>query len=298
MDRAGGIVNGSNVFGGFDAGRFKNPVYTQTMDLANVDYLAVTVSNIAISDPTNPSMNNVSIMDNGATFDARITVEQYPMSLPYQVTQKFMSLLSAKTTDMADKSVQLTKPFDGTMTITLSNGFQVTLPSNVVYNASGIAPVAFRDKDDTSPNYLSIAWLSEVYLMMDFETSRFHLAQAIPKNAYVMPRTFCPNTIPVPYNYSKTASHFVTQGMIGAVIGGIIGGSALLVAAVCIYVFWRRSRIIKDQEKRWAAEERAFSGGKQNMEMAALSPKKKMGFHWRPKVQLVRHDSNESVDLK
>jgi hypothetical protein len=297
MDRAGGVVNGSSVFGGYDAGRFKAPVHSQPMDLTNPDYLPVTVSNIVLTDPTD-STKNLSIMDNGQSFEARITTDQYPMSLPYQVTQNFMSTLSAKTTDESDGSVQLTKPFNGTMTITLSNGFEVTLPSDVIYNASGIAPVAFREKDDNSPNYLSVAWLSEVYLMLDFETSQFHIAQAIAKNAYVMPRTFCPNSIPVPFDYSKKASPFVTKGLIGAVIGGVIGGSAMIVAIIAICVYWQRSKVIKDQEKRWAAEEQAWSGGKQTVEMAALSPKKKMGFNWRPKVQLARQDSNDSVDLK
>jgi hypothetical protein len=297
MDRAGGVVNGSSVFGGYDAGRFKGPVHSQPMDLTNPDYLPVTVSNIVLTDPSN-SGKNVSIMDNGQAFDARITLEQYPMSLPFQVTQNFMSILGAKTTDYPDNSVQLTKPFNGTMTITLSNGFQVTLPPHVIYNASGIAPVAFRGKTDNSPNYLSLAWLSEVYLMLDFETSQFHMAQAIAKNAYVMPTTFCPNTIPVPYDYSTKASTFVTSGLIGAVVGGVIGGSALIVLAAAIYIFWQRNKSIRDQEKRWAAEEQAWGGGKRTVEMAALSPKKKMGFHWRPKVQLARHDSNDSVDMK
>jgi hypothetical protein len=297
MDRAGGVVNGSSVFGGYDAGRFKGEVHSQPMDLTNPDYMPVTVSNIVLTDPTN-SGKNVSIMDNDQTFDARITLEQYPMSLPYQVTQNFMSVLSAKTTNTADGSVQLTKPYNGTMTITLSNGFEVTLPPHVIYNASGIAPVAFREQTDNSPNYLSIAWLSEVYLMLDFETSQFHMAQAIAKNAYVMPRTFCPNSVPVPYDYNQKASNFVTSGLIGAVVGGVIGGSAIIVAAIAIYIYWRRNKMIREQEKRWAAEEQAWSGGKKTLEMAALGQKKKLGFHWRPKAQLVRHDSNDSVDLK
>jgi hypothetical protein len=298
MDRAGGVVNGSSVFGGYDAGRFKAPVYAQNMDLSNPDYLPVTVSNIVLSDPSNPSIKNVSIMDNGQTFDARITTDQFPMAFPYQVTKNFMSVLSAEKTNMPDGSVAITKPFNGTMTITLSNGFEVVLPPEVVYNTSGIAPVAFREQDDNTPNYLSIAWLSEVYLMMDFEESRFYLAQAIAKNAFVMPQTLCPNSIPVPFDYAKKASPFVTRGMIGAVIGGVIGGSAIVVALVAIYFYWQRSKMAKDQERRWAAEERAWGGGKQTVEMSALSPKKKMGFHWRPKVQLVRNNSNDSVDMK
>jgi hypothetical protein len=303
MNRAGGVVNGSSTFGGYDAGRFKKPVYENNpMDLVNPDYLPVTVTGITLTDKTNSQINNVSILDNGKSFEARITTDQYPMSFPYQVTRNFMSLLAAETTSEQDHSLRLTKQFNGTMTITLSNGFSVTLPQEVMYNASGLSPVAERTQKDNSPNYLSLAWLSEVYLMLDFDSSVFHLAQVKAKNAYVMPRTFCPRNVPVPYDYSNSASAFVRQGMIGAVVGGVIGGSALILALAVVFMFWRRKKLMKDQEARWAMEEQGWKGqGQKNVEMAALSPKsKKGGFHWRPKVYKVsqRSDSLDSVDLK
>ncbi|KAF2422186.1 hypothetical protein EJ08DRAFT_565208, partial [Tothia fuscella] len=241
MSRAGGVVNGSSVFGGYDAGRFYKPVYANNpLDLSNPDFLHVTVTGITLNDKTNSAIKNISILDKGASFQARITTDQYPMSLPYQVTQNFMSVLSAETTTEIDNSLRLTKPFNGSMTITLSNGFSVTLPHQVVYNNSGLSPVAARSKQDSSPNYLSLAWLSEVYLMIDYDSNVFHMAQVKAKNAYVMPRTFCPKSIPVPYDYSKSSSPFMKQGMIGAVIGGIIGGSAIVIACVALYMWWKR----------------------------------------------------------
>jgi hypothetical protein len=280
MNRAQGLVNGSNVYGGYDSGRFKNPVYPLPMDVTNEEYLKVTVSNILLNDPTNSQLRNVSIMDNGKTFDARITTDQYPMLFPYQVTQNFAKALDAKPSEYTDKSLRANKPFKGTMTIVLDNGFQVTLPHEVVSNVTGITPVQQNDdKNYDGSFYLSAAWLSEVYLMMDFEVSKFYLAQAIPKNAYVMPKTFCPASTPVPFDYSQAKSQFLKQGLIGAVVGGVIGGSALIVGAIAVFLLWQRKKMAEDQERRWAAEEKKWKGGS-DLEMESLTPKSKKKFAW------------------
>jgi Eukaryotic aspartyl protease len=280
MDRAGGVINGSNVFGGYDAGRFKNPIHTYKMDLENAEYLPVTVTDITIDDPGNPSMKNKSIMDNGKSFVARVTTDQYPMLFPSSVTKNFANLLSAESSEYSDKSLRLGKPFNGTMTIHIGD-FKITLPPTIVSNVTNITPVQENNNDDyDGPFYLSTAFLTQVYLMLDFETSQFHLAEAVQKNNYVIPTTFCPNTTPIPHNYSS-GSAFIKQGLIGAVIGGVIGGSAILTALTMWFVFWRRNKYAKDQEKRWAAESAAASSGfddKKDIEMETLTPRSKKKF--------------------
>lgn len=280
MERAGGVVNGSNTFGGYDAGRFKNPVHTYKMDLANPDYLPVTVTDITIDDPGNFDTNNKSIMDKGKSFEARMTTDQYPMLFPSGVTKNFANLLSAKSSDYPDKSLRLDSPFNGTMTIHISD-FKITLPPSIVSNITNISPVQENNNDDyDGPFYLSTAFLTQVYLMLDFESSQFHLAEAVQKNNYVIPTTFCPGTVPVPHNY-KSGPAFLKQGLIGAVIGGVIGGSAILTALTMWFMFWRRNKYAKDQEKRWAAEDAAASSGfddKKNIEMETLTPRSKKKF--------------------
>ncbi|TLD35477.1 acid protease [Venturia nashicola] len=277
MERAGGVVNGSNTFGGYDAGRFKNPVHTYKMDLANSDYLPVTVTDITIDDPSNSDFKNKSIMDNGKSFEARITTDRYPMLFPSGVTKNFAHLLSAKSSDYSDNSLRLDKPFKGTMTIHIGD-FKIKLPSSIVSNATNISPVQENDDDNyDGPFYLSTAFLTQVYLMLDFESSQFHLAEAYQKNNYVIPTTFCPGTIPVPHNYNS-GSAFLKQGLIGAVVGGVIGGSAILTALTMWFMFWRRNQYAKDQEKRWAAEDSAASSmfdDKKDIEMETLTPRSK-----------------------
>ncbi|KAE9991815.1 hypothetical protein EG327_010917 [Venturia inaequalis] len=280
MERAGGVVNGSNTFGGYDAGRFKNPVHTYNMDLANPDYLPVTVTDITIDDPSSPGMKNKSIMDNGDPFEARITTDRYPMLFPSSITKNFANMLSAKSSNYIDKSLRLDKPFNGTMTIHIGD-FKITLPPSIVSNATNISPVQENDDDNyDGPFYLSTAFLTQVYLMLDFESSQFHLAEAYQKNNYVIPTTFCPGTIPIPHNYSS-GSVFLKQGLIGAVVGGVIGGSAILTALTIWFMFWRRNKYDKDQEKRWAAEDAAASSGfddKKDIEMETLTPRSKERF--------------------
>ena len=275
MARAAGMVNGSITFGGHDSGRFQKPVHTYDMDLSSADYLPITVSDIVLDDPLNPKVHNVSLMHSEESFEGRITSDQYPMTLPHAITQRFMSTLSAEPSDSSDGSLRLTRPFNGTMTIVLSDGFQVTLPSETVYNISGLSPVAASNNSTLNgPFYLSAAWLGQVYLMLDYESSKFHLAQVIQKNAYVIPSTFCPGSVPEPYDYSRKASPFLKHGLIGVVIGAVVGGSALITLAVALFLGWRSRRVNGRQMQRWAKEEKAWGNSKaDSVELSPLREK-------------------------
>lgn len=232
--RAGGIVNGSNVFGGFDAGRFTGPVHSYKMNELNSNPLSVRVKDIIITDTI--SRVNVSLFSTTdfpsmkaapASFEAQINTDQYPLSLPLAITQNFISHLGAeKDNTWGDNSLRLKNPFNGTLSIVLDDGFTVTLPAEVLSNASNITPIQDRDEDSTAPFYLSTAFLTQVYLMADFDSYTFHLAEAVQKNNRVMPQTFCPKTVPVAYVGPKRSA-WVMQGLIGAVAGGVIGSIGL-----------------------------------------------------------------------
>ncbi len=256
MDRAGGVINGSIAFGGYDSGRFIGTVHNYSMDISHPHPLAVQVKDIIISDPAAPT-KNVSLFDPSQfpdmkrrpdAFEAKITTDQYPMSFPAELTRNYMSYLGAEESDNADGSLRLTRPFNGTMSVVLSDGFTVTIPSNVMYNVSGISPVAASEEDSDEPFYLSLAWLSQVYLMVDYEAYKFHLAQALAEAPFVTPETFCPKTVPQPY-FHKTKNNFEATGMIGAVIGGVFGGLGLIALLVALFVFWRRRRAEKSEEQ-------------------------------------------------
>ena len=284
FDRAGGVVNGSNVFGGYDSGRFTGVPHQYPMNIANPSPMSVRIKDIIITtgsgDNANANANaNTSLFDNSIftdmesrapAFEAQITTEQFPLSLPYQITQNFIKHLSAAPDNTwGDDSLKLASRFNGSLSIVLEDGFTVTLPPEVLSNASNITPIQSRNKSATSPFYLGTAFLAQVYLMADFETSNFYLAPAVQKNNMVMPVTFCPKSTPVAYQRPKQ-SEWQKQGLIGAVIGGVVGGLGCLAAGYCVWITWMRRK----DERRLRMELKRNSQRKlEQMEVEDAVPK-------------------------
>jgi hypothetical protein len=277
FERAGGMVNGSNTFGGFDAGRFQGDVHKYSMDLLKRNPMSLRIKDVVINDSPD-SKQNISLFDPAAfpemrtrpdSFAAEITTDQYPLSLPYQITQNFMAHLAAerqKEDKWGDDSLRLTKPFDGTLSIVLEDDFVVTLPAEVVANISSITPIQHREEDSDEPFYLGSAFLGQVYLMADYDSYQFYLAKARQKNAPVMPRTFCPKVTPKPYNPPK-ASKFVSQGLIGAVIGGVVGGLGIILFTSFFVISWMRNREARKQDAKF---EKRLEEGKKASKMMQL----------------------------
>ncbi|KAF2179804.1 acid protease [Zopfia rhizophila CBS 207.26] len=276
--RAGGAVNGSNTFGGYDAGRFKGPVHKYPMKISNVNAMSVRVKDIVITDSKSPN-SNVSLFDaqkfnmksRPENFEAELTTDQYPLSLPYQITQNFMSHFGAEVQEdkddpWQDQSLKLKNPFNGTLSIVLDDDFVITLPPEVLMNASNITPIQKRDENDTRPFYLSSAFLGQVYLMADYDSYTFFLAQAVQKNNAVMPTTFCPKAVPEAYEGPKQSA-WVQQGLIGAVIGGILGGMGIAICGYCLFLGLKRRRAEKKLEKEMAALEKGKSAKFVQMEV-------------------------------
>jgi hypothetical protein len=265
FDRAGGMVNGSNVFGGYDSGRFTGTPHQYPMNLNNVNAMSVHIKDIVITETATGA--NQSLFDPSAfpdmksrpqSFEAQLTTEQFPLSLPYQLTQNFISALAAqKDNYWGDNSLKLSKDFNSTLSIVLEDGFTVTFPPEVLRNASNITPIQNREENDNAPFLLGSAFLGQVYLMADYESSNFWLADAVQKNNMVMPVTFCPKSTPVAYERPKQ-SQWQSQGLIGAVIGGVVGGVGCLGALYCLYISWlRRSderRLKRDLARNSAAK--------------------------------------------
>lgn len=260
FDRAGGSVNGSNVFGGYDSGRFTGVPHKYQMNIANVHPMSVRIKDVIITDSKDNS--NVSLFDNAAfpemksraaDFEAHITTEQFPISLPYQLTRNFIARLGAeKDNTWGDNSLKLKNPFNGTLSIVLEDGFTVTLPPEVLMNASNITPIQDRTEDSKAPFYLGAAFLGQVYLMADYETNDFFLAEAVQKDNMVMPVAFCPKYTPEAYE-RPAQSEWQRQGLIGAVVGGVVGGIGALAALYCLWIVWMRrkdSRKLKNELKK------------------------------------------------
>ena len=248
MDRAGGIINGSLTLGGYDTGRFTGSVYSFPMKEGESNPLSVQVSDIVINEESGSSKAISLIKDGGSQdnetikpFEAKITTDRYPMVFPYKVTQAFKALLSAEKSELSDGSLRLGKYFGGSISIKLSGGLSVTIPNNVMFNETQISPVAEREQNSTEPFLLSLAWLSQVYLMVDIENSKFFLAQAVAENEFVTPEPFCPGERPK-LKKLKKGDDFASKGMVGAVIGGVVGGLGIIALMTFLVIVGIRRR--------------------------------------------------------
>lgn len=255
FDRAGGVVNGSNVFGGYDSGRFTGVPHKYPMKISNANAMGVNIKDIILTNSKDNS--NVSLFDPAVftdmkgrpnAFEAQITTDQFPLSFPYQITKNFIARTGAeKDNTWGDNSLRMKNPYNGTLTIVLDDGFTVIFPPSVLMNASNITPIQDRTEDSKAPFYLGAAFLGQVYLMANYETNEFHLAKAIQKNNMVMPVTYCPKGSDAPVAYTRPQqSEWQKQGLIGAVIGGVIGGIGCIAAMYCLWVVWMRK---KDQQR-------------------------------------------------
>lgn len=272
-DRAGGVVNGSITFGGFDSGRFINPVHNYTI-APSVSSPAqspfqVHVSQITLDFPELGGGNVNLINDTG--FAAEITTSQYPLSLPQSVTEAFASALQATPANNFDNSLRLTRPFSGNMTITLSDGFQVSFPPEWVSNISGITPIAATGSDTYT---LGAAFLQYVYLAANYDSTppAFHLARAVLENAYVIPRPLCPNAAPTPW-VPPRLSIFTRAGLAGAAVGGVIGGGAI---ALVIFLLIQNCLRRRKQNKR--SVRFAEMGAAKGVEMDDMEERQQTGY--------------------
>lgn len=221
------------------------------MKISNANAMTVNIKNIILTNAKDNS--NISLFDPAVfpdmktrpdAFEAQITTEQFPLSLPYQITKNFVARTGAeKDNTWGDNSLRMKNPYNGTLTIVLDDDFSVTLPPNVLMNASNITPIQDRAEDSKTPFYLGAAFLAQVYLMANYETNEFFLAKAVQKNNIVMPVTFCPKSSDPPLAYtSPVQSEWEKQGLIGAVVGGVLGGMGVIAAMYCLWVVWMRKK--------------------------------------------------------
>ncbi|KAH0542271.1 hypothetical protein FGG08_003298 [Glutinoglossum americanum] len=288
MDRAAGNVNGSITLGGYDSARFTGQVFNYSIGSGEYPF-GVRVSDIVVNNPdgTNQSLLDRSKFSNLPSdftgFDAKISTEKYPMVFPAEVTKNFMSYLNAVPSDHPDGSLKLSNPFSGSLSIVLEGGFTVTLPKETLCNVSNLSPVAAippstigrnnTTKGDASqPFLLTTAWLSQVYMMVNYDADQtgafFHLAQVVQNAPYIIPKTTCPRVAVSAYVAPRRS--FFTAGLAGAIVGGVIGGLGLLTLACCTCLRWRRKVAMRkamqgdstDAEKGIEMKTKGVVGGK------------------------------------
>lgn len=239
--RAGGLYNGSIVFGGYDAGRLQGEIhkYAQApIPASGMSSLRVHVKQMSL---VTADGSSVGLVTDGNEFDAYISTDQYALEFPASITQQLATALQARPSDDSDSVLQLSQHFDGNLTIILDDGYEITYPSEWIANASNLSPISATSlvsnaTAETRPLVFGAAFLHHLYMTVDYDDSSFFLADAKVANDYVQPQALCANTSPIPAGAAKVAK-FVQGGLVGAIIGGVVGGLGIIWLLI---FFWRK----------------------------------------------------------
>lgn len=278
--RAGGTQNGSIVLGGYDSGRIDGPAheYKQVPVLAsNASPFKVHVKQLSLVTANGDSIGLVT--DDG--FDGYISTSQYPVELPQSVTQRLATALNAKPMNNAENTLQAAQPFKGNLTITLDDGYEINFPSEWITNASNITPFSAssvgtntnaNSTAQTGPLILGAAFLHNLYLTADYESSMFSLAKAKLYDNYVQPQSLCPGELPAAARTPKY-NKFLQMGLIGAILGGVIGGIGL----TWFIVFVVRKRL-QHRQSESAISRMEGSGAAPAPTKSSLRTRAKIGF--------------------
>ncbi|KAK5071640.1 hypothetical protein LTR64_004581 [Lithohypha guttulata] len=227
---AGGTQNGSIVLGGYDAGRLQGAVhkYPQAPNAGpRSSNFKIRVKQMSLSTGDGSSIGMVT--DNG--FDGHISTNQYAMEMPPYVIKHLADALQGVPAGTPENTLQLAQKFSGNLTVTLDDDYEIVFPSEWISNASEITPFSAATLDTNisvsdGPFVFGTAFLHHLYMTVDYEDSSFYLADAKVYDNYVQPRSLCAGEAPVPLGRPKV-NKFVQTGMVGAILGGLIGGVAL-----------------------------------------------------------------------
>lgn len=227
-------ANGSVTLGGYDAARLRNPVgsFQLQQPPAGPNAFKVTVADVRLT--LNNSESETSLVEASTdradtAFDAYVSTSSVPMVLPSQILD-----------NLKDRTANLPPTSNLTLSFVLktSDGSQ---PFQVFITPSSLTTAITSPPDGSSSFTLGIPFLSSNYMAVDYDTSTFYLAPAVPSAPFISQTTYCPRVTPKPY--SRPDVHgFSKQGLIGAVIGGSIGVVAAIALAYCLIGHWWRKR--------------------------------------------------------
>lgn len=253
--RAGGTQNGSIVLGGYDSGRFVGSPHKYPFGTAAP--LQVHVKQMALVTADGTSVPLVT----DAGFDGYISTDQYAMELPQNILQSLSTAIGASPANNAENTLVANQPFNGNLTFTLEDGYNITFPSEWITNASNLTPFSASTLKNTTsqPLVFGAAFLQSLYMTIDYDASAFYLADAKVYDNYVQPASLCTNAIPLAAVTPKI-NPFISKGLIGAVLGGIIGGTFL----ICVAFYFIRKR----------AQRKLFQSNTDKMEGGAKVPRK------------------------
>ncbi|KAF8252369.1 hypothetical protein K440DRAFT_396630 [Wilcoxina mikolae CBS 423.85] len=170
----------SLVLGGYDKSRIDGESYES--EITSNGHLDVEVDSIVVNlqDGTKESLFN------GTTFNATLDNSFDQIVFPSGILDAYKSAVSAEVIPAAgvldlvldskryDTLLIHNKPFAGNMTIRLSNGFEATIPTELLSRAVNGRTVSsiFGPGMDPARGVFGAVFLSQLYLSVDYETRR------------------------------------------------------------------------------------------------------------------------------
>ncbi|KAL9106691.1 MAG: hypothetical protein Q9227_008343 [Pyrenula ochraceoflavens] len=246
--------NGSLTLGGYDSARFADPVTSYHLqEPANgptalkVQVEALELSFINTEKPATNLLNSSATSKSDSNLTAFISTSTAPIVVPSAVLSALES---------ATSGLPRTASISLTVTLSSSNG-----PANytIPFTPGDIPSLIVATSSPSDPSLLGLPFLSNTYLTVSYDSNTFYLSPAIPSAPYIIPNTMCPKTTPARY-VPPREQDFSKQGLVGAIIGGLIASIALVAVAICGTRSWRRRRAEKKVRFRLGLEEEMEGG--------------------------------------
>ncbi|KAL7266801.1 hypothetical protein RUND412_010635 [Rhizina undulata] len=231
--------------------------------------------NKSIPCPLQVNISTITLGNNGsslnsAPFTACVEVAMWTMVLPWEVQRNFDTNLRRQTNLTLWKNTWEYSYYNTSngipkqdMTITLDTGFSVTIPANELYREArelvpeggwsfipGSIEATMGNADfpeDVEPlPELGAPFLSQVYVVVDYETNVFSLAHTQRGSGSEGPNLVtlgCDAELDTSSDAPVTASNDNSSSGIGTgpIVGGILGGvGGLAIIGVVIFFFMRR----------------------------------------------------------
>ncbi|MCJ1248935.1 hypothetical protein MMC30_006156 [Trapelia coarctata] len=256
-------ADGELIVGGYNSARVGGSFTNFTIGAEYLDIpcpLQVLLKDVQLN---NANGSHSLFADSAATVAACIDPLQNGFSFTQVMFERFASLTqlpASSSINASDSQAQniiypswASEPLIGNLTITLSNGYQTVIPHHELVSQQ-------RGTDSegkygiVDPTKLSVAinigqtdfgvqipllgglFLSQNFLLVDYARNTFGLAPAVTGNA----NTPASNIVPI-CSEDSTSGNSNT----GPIVGGVIGGLALLILCAAA-LFWRR----RQQKKR------------------------------------------------
>ncbi|KAI5855825.1 aspartic peptidase domain-containing protein [Tricharina praecox] len=268
----------SLVLGGQDRSRYSGSLYESELAEPNGEALNVEVERITL---TKEDGEQVVLAAPAANFTATLdnTIDQ--LVLPSPIAAAFQRAVGAVVADSSHlnsseikvpsstqygRILRYSKSFGGSLTITLRNGYNATIPSEVLSRSLNTTTeqtvrisAVLEAKSGQTSGVFGAAFLSQAYLSVDYESMKFYLANRANGGNMELSTFGCSvstSSTPIvivsatPSTTDRSSSNngsSTNTHILGPVLGSLIGAIVILIAILFLI---KRYKLRKKTEKQ------------------------------------------------